>query len=49
MIHAIQRTLCSTCGALMAALVKGDEIAYRCVNKHELHPPARFRDSANGE
>lgn len=49
MIHNIKRTLCSACGALMAAVVKGRDITYRCVNKHELHPPARFRDAANGE
>ena len=49
MIHTIARQLCSKCNALMAAQVEKNIVTYVCINKHELHPPERFRDKANGE
>lgn len=49
MIHTVSKQSCPQCNAMMVTQIWPDKIAYVCINKHEPHPPLRFRDSSNGE
>lgn len=49
MIHTVERKECPQCHALMIAEINREKISYRCVYKHQEHPPEHFRDKANGE
>lgn len=48
-IHTVEYKQCPKCHAMMLAEINKDIIRYRCVYKHEAHPPLHFRDIANGE